>query len=237
MLVDTRTDLWSLGAVIFYLLAGRKPFAEAQTDEFFIADAIRNSTPAPALQEVIEEVGAVTEEVAEFVANALEKDRARRFQSAAEMAASLEQKLAAGANGGADGAQQRFDFFISYRVWCDAGFAEALFKAVSAPNAVLSRTNTTGSISSLGDNGEHYGMEENSISGNGGAVRVYLDKVRLLDGQRFDIGFICGLASSTVFGPLLSGSCLKSFVELGHVSSHRARFRVYAFACDRLMYQ
>ena len=74
-----------------------------------------------------------------------------------------------------------------------------------------------------------------TISGNGGAVRVYLDKVRLLDGQRFDIGFICGLASSTVFGPLLSGSCLKSFVELGHVSSHRARFRVYAFACDRLM--
>ena len=47
-------------------------------------------------------------------------------------------------------------------------------------------------------------------------MRVYLDKVRLLDGQRFDVGFIQGLASSAVFGPLMSGSCMKSFVDLAH---------------------
>ena len=32
----------------------------------------------------------------------------------------------------------------------------------------------------------------------GSRPRVYLDKVRLLDGQRFDIGFTVGLAQSTV---------------------------------------
>ena len=36
--------------------------------------------------------------------------------------------------------------------------------------------------------------------------RVYLDKVRLLDGQRFDIGFTVGLAQSTVSQTLLAPS-------------------------------
>ena len=46
-------------------------------------------------------------------------------------------------------------------------------------------------------------------------MKVYLDKVRIVDGQRFDENFIKGLANSTVFTPLLSANCLKSFVELG----------------------
>ena len=40
--------------------------------------------------------------------------------------------------------------------------------------------------------------------------RVYLDKVRLLDGQRFDIGFTVGLAQSTVSQTPLA-SCLLPF--------------------------
>ena len=36
------------------------------------------------------------------------------------------------------------------------------------------------------------------------------------DGQRFDENFARGLAGSTVFAPVLSARCLKSFVELGH---------------------
>ena len=44
---------------------------------------------------------------------------------------------------------------------------------------------------------------------------VYLDQVRIVDGQRFDENFIKGLANSTVFTPLLSAKCLQSFVELG----------------------
>ena len=45
-------------------------------------------------------------------------------------------------------------------------------------------------------------------------MNVYLDKVRLLDGQRFDVGFIKGLASSTVFAPLMSQNCLLGFLDL-----------------------
>jgi hypothetical protein len=45
-------------------------------------------------------------------------------------------------------------------------------------------------------------------------MRVYLDKVRIVDGQRFDENFAKGLANSTVFAPLVSASCLKNFVEL-----------------------
>ena len=45
-------------------------------------------------------------------------------------------------------------------------------------------------------------------------MAVYLDRVRLLDGQRFDIGFINGLANSTVFAPLISTSAAKSFLKI-----------------------
>ena len=45
-------------------------------------------------------------------------------------------------------------------------------------------------------------------------MNVYLDKVRLLDGQRFDVGFIKGLAASAVFTPLMSLDCMKSFADL-----------------------
>eukprot|EP01045_Picozoa_sp_COSAG04_P057126 COSAG04_NODE_27054_length_287_cov_0.829787_1_plen_75_part_01 len=74
--------------------------------------------------------------------------------------------------------------FISYRVWCDHDFAEALFKAASKCQLRPGR--------------EH-------------RMKVYLDKVRIVDGQRFDENFIKGLANSTVFTPLLSANCLKSF--------------------------
>jgi len=45
--------------------------------------------------------------------------------------------------------------------------------------------------------------------------RAYYDKVRLLDGQRFDLGFTIGLASSSVFAPMMSSSCCESLVKLG----------------------
>jgi hypothetical protein len=127
-------------------------------------------------------VGVVTEGVVEFVARALQKDLAQRFGSAAEMLASLEHSLTTSG-------VQRFDLFISYRVWCDKDFAQALFRAMSA---------------SAMRGGREFSM------------RVYLDKVRLLDGQRFDIGFIRGLAASTVFAPLLSAKCIEGFLELEH---------------------
>jgi hypothetical protein len=45
-------------------------------------------------------------------------------------------------------------------------------------------------------------------------AKVYLDKIQICDGQRFDLNFANGLASSKVFAPVMTGSCLRSFVEL-----------------------
>eukprot|EP01043_Picozoa_sp_COSAG02_P038966 COSAG02_NODE_3043_length_7483_cov_14.489166_2_plen_1135_part_00 len=83
---------------------------------------------------------------------------------------------------------EQFGLFISYRVWCDKDFAEVLYTQASKLQLRPGRENR---------------------------LRVYLDKVRIVDGQRFDQNFIHGLANSTVFSPLLSGSCLRGFVELG----------------------
>ena len=63
-----------------------------------------------------------------------------------------------------------FDIFINYRVWCEKDFAGELFKAA----------------------------ERLRIGSKQRRPVVYLDKVRLLDGQRFDIGFT-GLRTSSSF--------------------------------------
>eukprot|EP01047_Picozoa_sp_COSAG01_P016748 COSAG01_NODE_866_length_13045_cov_12.921288_6_plen_1707_part_00 len=181
MSVDTRTDLWSLGVVFYAALCGQKPFGHDELDELKIRLDIREA-PAMPLAEAIEEVGVVSEEVADFVSKALQKGQEDRFQTAAEMLEALEEALTT--NG-----SQKFDHFISYRVWCDSKFADALFKALSS--------------CSLREGREH-------------RIKVYLDKVRLVDGQRFDYGFIAGLANSTVFGPLLTSDCMKSFLDLAH---------------------
>eukprot|EP01043_Picozoa_sp_COSAG02_P047584 COSAG02_NODE_4578_length_5200_cov_2.867673_1_plen_99_part_10 len=52
-------------------------------------------------------------------------------------------------------------------------------------------------------------------SANPRKLMVYLDKKRMVDGQRFDLNFVKGLSNSVVFTPLLSRSCLSSMVELG----------------------
>ena len=44
---------------------------------------------------------------------------------------------------------------------------------------------------------------------------VYLDKVRLIDGKRFDEGFMAGLRNSAVFVPLLSRRALENLLKLG----------------------
>ena len=72
---------------------------------------------------------------------------------------------------------ERFGLFISYRFWCDKLFAEALFTAASKCQLRPGR--------------EH-------------RMKVYLDKIRIVDGQPFDVNFAKGLANSTVFTPLVS---------------------------------
>lgn len=81
--LDERSDLFSLGAVLYEALTGRAPFAAASTALIF--DAILNRNPAPLLQLS----PYLPAELERIVAKLLEKDRELRYQSAAELRSDL----------------------------------------------------------------------------------------------------------------------------------------------------
>ena len=77
--VDGRSDLFSVGAVFYELLAGRKSF-DAEGVHAILYEVLEREPPP--LQDV---VPGLPRQVAEIVARALAKDPVRRFQSAGEM--------------------------------------------------------------------------------------------------------------------------------------------------------
>jgi len=83
--VDARTDLWSLGSVLYYALAGRPPFAGITTVGRLLL-AICGSA-APPLEQIAPWVPA---EVTAVVARALTIDRELRHPSAAAMLEALQ---------------------------------------------------------------------------------------------------------------------------------------------------
>jgi serine/threonine protein kinase/dienelactone hydrolase len=87
--VDFRTDLWSLGAVLYEMLARTPPFRGDYQLE--VLHAIVSEEP-PRLHKMRPGVPAEVEAIA---SRALQKDPAKRYQSAAEMAGDLSKALAA----------------------------------------------------------------------------------------------------------------------------------------------
>jgi serine/threonine protein kinase/Tol biopolymer transport system component len=82
--VDARTDLFSLGVVLYEMLTGVKPFRG--TSPAVVLDAILNRAPQPPSGVN----NAVPPPVDAIVARALEKDRTLRYQSAADLRADIE---------------------------------------------------------------------------------------------------------------------------------------------------
>ena len=88
--VDHRTDIFSLGVVLYEALAGRPPFRGASTVETL--SAILTENP-PQLSRVRPDLSAAIDEI---VRVCLDKDPSRRFESAADLAVTLR---AVGLNG------------------------------------------------------------------------------------------------------------------------------------------
>ena len=81
--VDTRTDLWSFGVVLYEMVTGFRPF-DGPTSPVVI-DALLNKTP----QSVKKRNPNVSPELERIIGKLLEKDRAMRYRSAAELRTDL----------------------------------------------------------------------------------------------------------------------------------------------------
>jgi serine/threonine-protein kinase len=82
--LDLRTDLWSVGAILFECLGGRPPHTGDSYEQIIISIC---TTDAPDVRTIHPGVPAA---LAEFVARALRRDRASRFQTAKEMLDALQ---------------------------------------------------------------------------------------------------------------------------------------------------
>jgi serine/threonine-protein kinase len=91
--LDARSDIWSLGIILYRCLAGRLPFRSERLE--LIVNEIAHTEPVP-----LEQIASVPPAVAAIVRRCLEKDKERRFESAVALAEALRSAEAQSSSGG-----------------------------------------------------------------------------------------------------------------------------------------
>ena len=81
--IDARTDIWTLGVILYELLTGRAPFEGSTLPQVSVRIAVRAPLPIETLTPNI------PAGLAQVIDTCLEKDRTRRYQTVAELATAL----------------------------------------------------------------------------------------------------------------------------------------------------